>query len=602
MAEAVCRGLAAGQTRLLLKAPTGTGKTVFFAALLEWPGLKAWLAQFPAGDRKMLVIAHREELLDQAARKIVAANPHARVGIEQADRYASSLCDVVIASIQTLTASKCQRLRRLMGRTTCRLVVVDEAHHAAAPSYRTALAHLGFLPMADAVEGVDNAEAALFDDVAKMSAALTGWDAVAPKDRVLIGVTATPNRSDAVGLGCVFQTIAYSYDLKSAISDGWLVPIVPWVVETDTSLDHVRMHRGEFNQKDLAEAVNVERRNQLAVASWQQYASDRQTLAFTVDVAHAHALAATFDRAGIKAAALSGETPKDLRREMLRAFEAGTVQIITNCMVLTEGTDLPIASCILHAKPTKSATLYEQMTGRGLRIFPGKTDCLVIDIVDIARRHSLQSSPVLYGLPPSLVVKGKNLKQVKEEFAALEAKYPGIALGEGERMTLEQLAARASSFDVWTVMEMGDLGQGLALDWLREGTDKFQITYPWEGDQETVRVEPDLLEKFNVVLTRRHTIQAPGAGRVTYETSAPRTIAAGVVDAQQALRLGEAFIAAERRTVAKLKDKGAAWKGVPATEKQIKCLARLRVPVKPGLSSGEASQLIALALARKGRH
>jgi superfamily II DNA or RNA helicase len=143
-------------------------------------------------------------------------------------------------------------------------VVVDEAHHAAAASYRTALAHLGFLPLEVSSESGE-LEAPTHDDVAKMKASLAGWDARAPKDRLLIGVTATPNRSDAIGLECVFQTIAYSYGLKQAIEDGWLVPPVPWVIETKTSLDQVRTTAGEFNQKDLAEAVNTPERNALAL-------------------------------------------------------------------------------------------------------------------------------------------------------------------------------------------------------------------------------------------------------------------------------------------------------------------------------------------------
>lgn len=605
--DATVDELGKGNNRLLLKCPTGTGKTVIVAALLEWPAIKDWLEGFPATERKMLVIAHREELLEQAARKILAANPHVSIGIEQADRYASSTNDVVLASIQTLAASGFKRLRRLLGRHTFRLVIVDEAHHAAASTYRTALSMLGFLPAADA-SSEENTEAATFDDVAKMSAALAGWDAQAPKDRLLIGVTATPNRSDAVGLGCVFQTLAYSYNLRDAIKDTWLVPITAWCVETDTSLDDVKTNRGEFNQRDLAEAVNKSRRNQLAVTSWQTYAGPapgwshgRQTLAFTVDVAHAHALAECFQAAGVRAEPLSGETPRDVRREMLRRFEAGTLQVITNCMVLTEGTDLPTASCILHAKPTKSATLYEQMTGRGLRINPGKTDCIVIDLVDVARRHSLQTAPVLYGLPPSLVLKGKGLDAAATLVEQLLEDYPSLKVEDYERLTLEQLCARAEQIDLWRIPDMGELGKHLSLTWTRIGETTYRLLYPWAGGEETLLVELDMLEHYQVTVARREKAQAPGERALWFSTGPPRVLSAGITSAQEALRLAETFVASERTTVSQLKDRRASWRIRPASRGQIQMLTRFRCPIKPGLSCGEASELIDLALARKGR-
>lgn len=590
---AVSSGLAGGSNRLLIKKPTGTGKTVMFAAILEQ--LRDWLAQFPEQHRKMLVIAHREELLDQAAEKIRAANPGLMVMVEQGDRRASVYADVIIASIQTLAAMRFRRLKRFLERTTFRVVVVDEAHHAAAPTYRTALAHLGFLPMADASETEDE-EAATHDDVEAMTAALSGWDQVAPKDRLLLGVTATPNRSDAIGLGCVFQSIAYAYNLKDAIADGWLVPITPWAIETSTSLDEVRLARGDFNQRELAEAVNNQKRNQLAVAAWREHAQGIPTIAFTVDVAHAHALAEAFTLAGFRARAVSGVTPKDERRDMLAAFQDGRLDVLANCMVLTEGTDLPRAGCILHAKPTKSATLYEQMTGRGLRLFPGKRDCVVIDLVDVARRHSLQAAPVLYGLPPGIISKGQKLEAVAADLEQLLEKHAGLDLEKalaGHPMTLEQLRAHAATFDIWTVPSLGAFGNGRALNWIKVGEDCYRLQYPWADGHETLEVSRDLIDKWNLSLTLR----PKGDGGVRQ-----RTIAAQIITADEAAGLAEAFILQERRSVMSLRGKDAPWRSRPASKKQLDMLKKMRVPpqsIPRACTMGQASDLIDLARARR---
>lgn len=613
--QAIADEQAAGKNRLLVKKPTGTGKTVTFAELLKFKPIAEWLAQFPEGERKMLVIAHREELLNQAREKIEKANPGKWVAIEQADKVSSRYSDIVVASIQTLAAGEFKRLKKLMAWHRFRLVVIDEAHHAAAATYRTALALLGFLPPAAAADKQE-IEAATEDDVIKMEAALRSWDQVAPKDRLLVGVTATPNRSDAIGLGCVFQSLAFNYSLKDAIDDGWLVPIVPWVVETQQSLDAVRIQRGDFSQKQLAEAVNIEARNRLAVEAWHQYGAGLSTIAFTVDVEHAHALADAFRGAGIRAMALSGETPKHERREILRAFSDGQLEVITNCMVLTEGTDLPIAGCILHAKPTKSATLYEQMTGRGLRPLPGdpvgperakaplerfkKPHCIVIDMVDIARKHSLMSAPVLYGLPPNLTGNGKDLRELLERIETLKEKYPTLDIDASlaeKRYSLEQLEVRASTFDVWKVQDLGEIGRGLRCSWVKVGADRYVLQYPWQDGHETLCVEANLVGQFDITAT----IRSKWVGADKTPPPRQRTIGHGVPTARAALSLAEVFMFQERHRAMTLRDNTAAWRSKPASAGQIQYLRKLGAPVRAGLTAGEASDLIEVGKSRKAR-
>jgi len=599
--QAIATGADNGLSRVLCKAATGLGKTVCIAAMPEWPGLRDRLARWKKTGPRMLVIAHREELLDQAAEKIHKANPHLMVSIEQGERRASRFSDVIVASIQTLSAMRFRRLRRMVemyGHIP--LVVIDEAHHAAAASYRTALVHLGFLPKCEASED-EEIEAADFDDVAEMEKALATWDKVAPKDRLLVGVTATPNRSDAIGLGCVFQSIVYSYALKDAIDDKYLVPIRPWVVETDASLDSCRMSHGDFNQKDLAEAVNTAQRNKLAVAAWHEYAPGLPTIGFTVDVAHAHSLAAEFQSQGVRAAAISGETPKEERRDILREYREQRIDVILNCMVLTEGTDLPLTRCILHAKPTKSATLYTQMTGRGLRIHPGKEECIVIDLVDVARRHSLQAAPVLYGLPPGVNTKGEDLAQLSDEIEAFREKHPNFdleaALAAG-RYSLKDLEARASTFDIWTVPTLGAMATVVKMNWIFSSDGTYRLSYPWLDGMEALTVQKDMLGHFEVVATFRPRA-LPGEPPAVVRQ---RTIAAQITEAAAALSLAEAYIRQERSSVSRLTDRSAPWRDGPASTGQIGYLRKLRVPFDPkSLTKGKASDLINMAKARQGK-
>lgn len=627
MCEAVVDQLGEGRNRVLLQAATGTGKTVTFASLLDWPEIVEYFDGFE-GRWSVLIIAHREELLDQSAAKILAINPKRLVGIEQGDRWAARSCEVVIASIQTLAAQQFRRLFRLMQQHTFRLVIVDEAHHAAAPTYRTALAHLGFLPLADVSES-DESEAASFDDVAVMTAALEGWDGQAPKDRVLVGVTATPNRSDEVGLACVFQSLAFSYPMKDAIRDGWLTRIRPYVIESDVNLDAVKMSHGDFNQKSLAEAVNREARNQLAVAGWQEKGEGRPTIAFTVDVAHAHAVAEAFRAVGVRAVALSGETPKDERRGILRRFQEGQIDVIANCMVLTEGTDLPVAACLLHLKPTKSATLYEQMTGRVLRPHPDdpagparlahvgdlkKPYAIVIDVVDVTQRHSLMTSPALQGLPPGLATDGDLfLDEVGQALDDLRELYPGFDVAralDGRRLSLAGLQARAREFDIFKLPDLGPLASLVRLKWKKFSDENYLLSYPWGGGSwtETVEATKQLIG-WTVTVERHATREERDRLRVAGKPVPEypkRVIAENMQTPQAALRAAESFVAQERRSALTIVDGKAAWRSRPATEKQIKRLESLSGARKKGigvppLTSGEASDLIDLLIARKQR-
>jgi superfamily II DNA or RNA helicase len=347
--DAAFEGWNCGLRRLLWSMPTGCGKTVAFAAVAE--------RVLREGER-VLILAHRTELIEQAKDKLAAYAPWCadRIGIVKAERDRWK-AQCVVASVQTLQNSRLHRYAP----GTFGLIVVDEAHHGAAPTYRAILDYLD-----------------------------------APR---VLGVTATVNRGDGVGLADVFGQIIYAYPLLDAIREGYLCDVRQWAVETTTNLDGVATRAGDFQTAPLAKRVNMPERNALVVKAFLDRAADRQAVAFCVNVAHTKALAEAFRQQDVKAEAVWGEMGDDARADTLARFRRGEVRVLTNCQVLTEGWDEPSVSCILMARPTKSQPLYQQAVGRGLRLDDGKADLLVLDFVDASRKHTLVTVPSLLGLP-----------------------------------------------------------------------------------------------------------------------------------------------------------------------------------------------------------
>lgn len=340
----------------LIVLATGLGKTTIF---VEW--VRRRLA---ARGGRALVLAHREELIHQAAARVLRQAPELSVGVEQAERRASTLVpeQVVVASVQTL-AREARRAR--FPRDEFHSVVVDEAHHATARSYRAILDHF--------------------------SAAH------------VLGVTATPDRGDGVGLHGVFDSCAIERDLLWGIEHGHLCPIrVERVVSDQIDLDSVRVRGGDLDAAELDRLMAVEGVLHQIASPLARLARDRQTIAFLPGVRAAHGLRDVL--AGYvghgRVAAIDGTTPDDERAEILARYQRGDVWCIANCAVLTEGFDAPSTSCVVMARPTRSRALYAQCIGRGTRIAEGKRDLLVLDFAGSSESHSLCSPlDVLGGRP-----------------------------------------------------------------------------------------------------------------------------------------------------------------------------------------------------------
>ena len=518
----------AGKRRVIVSLPTGTGKTVVFAHFPRVLNMK----------KRLLVLAHREELLLQARDTFRSIDPELKAEIEQAGSHAAADAKVVIASVPTLARSGA-RLARLQP-DEFSIVVVDEAHHAVAPSYRHIFDHFG-----------------LFEPNVS---------------RYLIGFTATPRRGDKQGLGEVFEEVCYARDMREMIADRYLCPITGWRVDTDLSLDHVKVRHGDFIESQLAHAVNIPLRNSLLVKAYRDFAPGRRAIVFCVDVEHVKDVHRAFTEAGIRAAPVWGELSREQRRSTLAAFSAGEIDVVTNCNVLTEGFDEPRVDCIIMARPTKSKLLYAQMLGRGTRLHPGKKDLMVIDVADNSRTHQLPGLHTLFNLPLNINLKGGNALEVERQIERLNRSQPWI--DTSRIRTTEDLKLAAERIEFFNFEPPAEIRAYTQNTWHAVPAG-YRLGLP-EG--EWISIEPNLLDTWDIRLSSVRQSSVLLLSRAT-------SPAAAVASADR-------FVATHRPDARRLVERSAHWRNELPSDKQKRVLAVNRIPVPPGLTRGQAAQMI----------
>lgn len=349
--DAVFGAWSEGMRRPAIVLPTGMGKTVVFAHLIQ--EFQGWYwgngAPFPEGVNGMgrvMVLVHRDELADQAIAKIRAVAPELSVGKVKADDN-DIHADVMVCSVQTIsrhgrlaTLAAAQQRSGAVG-----LIITDECHHAAATSYQTVY---GAFP-----------------------------------DALQLGVTATMARGDGVGLGTQWNDVVYSRSILNGIANGHLVDVKARNIEVEGfQLDRVKQSRGDYQASDLGDALEDSGGDLVIAKAYREHASERPGVVFTPTVATAELTRDALRDAGFTSAAISGGTPREERQQIFEDFRTGRTQVLVNCMVLTEGWDAPWASCAVIARPTRSQPLYIQMVGRVLRPWPagGKRDALVLNL------------------------------------------------------------------------------------------------------------------------------------------------------------------------------------------------------------------------------
>lgn len=365
--------------KTLLVLPTGCGKTIVFAKVTE---------ECVRRGCRVLILAHRGELLQQAADKIAKAT---KLGCatEKADETClGSWFRITVGSVQTMMREK--RLARFP-EDYFDTIIIDEAHHCISDSYQRVLQHF-------------------------------------PEAKIL-GVTATPDRGDMKNLGQVFDSLAYEYTLPKAIKEGYLSPIKALTIPLKLDLSGVGIQSGDFKSGDIATALDPYL--QQIAEEMKNYCMDRKTVVFLPLVKTSQKFRDILNEQGFKAAEVNGES-KD-RAEILDAFDRGEYNVLCNSMLLTEGWDCPSVDCIVVLRPTKVRSLYSQMVGRGTRLYPNKDHLLLLDFLWHTERHELCH-------PASLICQDEEVARVMT--ANIESAGCPVDIEEAEKQASEDAVAQ----------------------------------------------------------------------------------------------------------------------------------------------------------------
>lgn len=412
-----------GYRKTLLVLPTGCGKTVVFSSVTE--------NQVNKGHR-VLIMAHRGELLDQAADKLKEAS-----GLDSVLEKAESSCldsflPVTVGSVQSLAQEK--RLARFPN-DYFQDIIVDEAHHCLSDSYRRILDHF---PTAN-----------------------------------ILGVTATPDRGDMKNLGEFFDSKAYEYSMTEAIREGYLCPIKAQMIPLELDIADVGISSGDFSAGEIGHALEPYLQ-QIAV-EMANYCQGRKTVVFLPLIATSQKFCAMLNNVGLRAAEVNGNS--DDRSEVFADFEAGRYDVLCNSMLLTEGWDCPSVDCIVILRPTKIRSLYQQMVGRGMRLAPGKDHLLLLDFLWMTARHDLCR-------PSALISKDEKIAKMIDE--QMKSDDEGIDLIEAEEQAERDVLAEREAALAKQLEEMRGKKRKLvdplqyALSIAAEDLTNYVPTFAWE--------------------------------------------------------------------------------------------------------------------------
>lgn len=522
--EAIAKAWRRGIAMPAIEMACGLGKTVIFS----WIGRYWHEAGNDDHAAGVLVLVHRDELVRQAVSKYHDVAPALTVGVIKA-QVKQTRADVIVASVQTLARNE-RLCRELAARTG--LVIVDECHHATAPSYRKILKWMGC------------------EDGSTLG----------------LGVTATMMRADKAALGDVFGEIVYTRGVLWGIQNGYLADIKGYgITAADFDMSKVRVTAGDFNEGQLGEALSNSHAFEIGAAKWNEYARDLPGLIFTPTVDTAYQAAEVHCAAGIETRVITGAMAAVERRAVLAEFEAGEIQAIANCAVLTEGTDLPRATVCALYRPTKSASLFMQIVGRVLRPYPGKDNAVLLDLVAASARHKLASLGTLAGAE---VYETESLEEAAERIEAQDAELAEAQAEEDASATLLTPAMITLEASEDRVL---DLFGSSRQQWLRTRAGYWFLS----TRSEIVAIVPADGSSWNVGYYGRR----GGGGLITSNVTMP-----------DAMLAGERYVS----TQGTVTGKSARWRAGQPTAAQVAECKKLGIAIPPLSDAGEIGDLISV--------
>lgn len=508
--EAFDKAIESGRRNVLVVLPTGAGKTFLFSHIAKKLNLPT------------LILAHRTELITQAADKLRMIWPKVDIGVVKGERNETDH-QVIVASTQTL-----MREERRITLPQLGFIVYDEAHHAASNRNKEILS------------------------------------SIRSPSTIVLGVTATPNRTDQRSLGAMFsdaygQGPIYERTILEMISEGYLSEIKGINGNLQVELTNVSMAAGDYQLASLSRVMNTPQVNKAMYEFWKFHAKERKTIVFATDIKHAKDLTDEFCKHGIRAQYITGQLSESKRDELLRDFSNNVIQVMINCNVLTEGFDEPSVDCILFARPTKSKGLFTQMLGRGLRLFPGKENCLVLDSVRNTKKHNLINVSDLFPKSkPKPKKREEQLEEHNDKHQAEDEIYIGHAWFESQ------------SAEVYTSR----------FNWKK--TDNSGFSLPLIGGE--IRIEKKPQGWFPVM------IDANGQQSLLYDQPLSIEFAMGVAeDKVRQMQLGG------------FAKKDAKWRSEAASRSQVDALRKWGIPVLEELTKDQADQILRDLIKEKKR-
>ncbi|KAI6244996.1 putative mitochondrial ATP-dependent helicase irc3 [Erysiphe necator] len=558
--QSVLSNISEGQKRLGISLATGAGKTVVFTQLID-------RIKSPDGRRdQTLILAHRHELVEQAARHCSQVYPEKTVEIEMGSMHATGLADITVASIQSIKSGS--RISKF-DPSRFKLVLVDEAHHIVASTYLKTLDYFG----------------------------LSTCQKNSP---ILVGVSATFSRSDGLRLGKAIDHIAYHKDYVELIDEQWLSKLIFTTVKSEADISKVRHGvNGDYQSGELSRAVNTDDINKITVRSWLERCSERKsTLVFCVDLQHVIGLTNTFREHGIDARFITGGTSKSERSERLDRFKNGEFPVLINCGVFTEGTDIPNIDSVLLARPTRSRNLMVQMIGRGMRLSPGKQNCHIIDMVANFER-GIVTTPTLFGLDPHVLVEEadpKDLRKLKEKIEKEEARQIIEQESDSTDKKSVKMASSNTKITFTDYMSVHDLISDTSTEifirkispfsWVSVGSDRYILSHI---NGSYLSLEYSTTDDFFTVKE----IAVLSSTKKNLKFARPREILK-TPDFQTALRAADTY--ANSKYIKRFILNSAKWRSREATQGQIDFLNKFRANddqlSNTSLTMGKASDMI----------